>query len=278
MAVRDYDLAFSLGFSCGCTQALREAGLQFASYPFDWVGSPGLLESARMLASNFEGWLEKSDLELYDVRRAPLFSHVYRNVRTKFGFPHDFPSGMDFEVAYGQCRCRYDCRIKRLIGSLVPGQRVLAIYIERMIDPRLSDSDLRNARKLLSAAFPGVRFDLLYLFQQDGCSSPQECQVDEGVWTVALDYRIVVDGVTSHEVERTGITAYLREYVSVPDVRSEADKARYRESRRMTREKRWGKVSPGRRLFNEIAYKLYRRLERCLVDSGVLPREGPLWF
>ena len=62
--MRNFDLAFSLGFSCGCSRALRAAGLQFASYPLDWTGSPGIVESARMIASDFAGWLERDDLEV----------------------------------------------------------------------------------------------------------------------------------------------------------------------------------------------------------------------
>ena len=278
MAVRNYDLAFSLGFSCGCTQALREAGLQFASFPFDWVGSPGLLASVRMLAGRFRNWLEKADLELYDVRRAPLFSRVYRNSHTRYGFPHDFPSDLEFDAAYEVCRQRYDRRIERLIGCLTPGRRVLAIYIERMIDTRLPDPDLRNARRLLSEAFLGVRFDLLYVFQQDGCCQPQESDLGEGVRTVALDYKICEAGEVVHEIDRSRITAYLRQSIAVPDTRTAETRQRHRATGRHNRNRRWGQVWFGRRLFNEFAYKLYRRLERQLSRVGVIPREGPLWF
>ena len=33
---KEYDFAFSLGFSCACSESLRAEGLQFASCPFDW--------------------------------------------------------------------------------------------------------------------------------------------------------------------------------------------------------------------------------------------------
>lgn len=278
MAVRNYDLAFSLGFSCGCTQSLREAGLQFASYPFDWVGSPGLVASVRMLVGRFRNWLEKADLELYDVRRVPLFSHVYRNVRTGYGFPHDFPSDSEFDAAYATCRQRYDRRIGRLIGCLTPGRKVLAVYIERMIDPRLADSDIRLARRLLSAAFPDVSFDLLYFFQKDGCSQPQESDLGEGIRMVALDYKRYEAGEIVHEVDRSRITAYLRQNIAVPDTRTAETRQRHSATGRRNRNRRWGVVWFGRRLFNEFVYKLYRRLERRLSVVGVIPREGPLWF
>ena len=57
-------MAFSMGFSCGGTVALRRAGLQFASYPLDWIGSPGIVASAKMIAADFVGWFEKATLKL----------------------------------------------------------------------------------------------------------------------------------------------------------------------------------------------------------------------
>lgn len=278
MAVQDYDLAFSLGFSCGCTQALREAGLQFASYPFDWVGAPGLLASVRMLETDFADWMEKGDLELYDVRRAPLFSQVYRNARTHFGFPHDFSSFRGFEDSYQSVRDRYDRRIKRLLESIAANRRVLAVYIERVIDKRISDAELKEAHRRLSDKFPGSAFEILYFFQEDGCAMPRDCEIAPGITAVAVDYRRMESGETIHEVNRAPVTAYLKEHVFVRDRRNEADTSAYRDSRRRWREKRWGDASLFRRIFNEFAYKLYRRLERRLSVSGVIPREHPLWF
>lgn len=276
--MREYDLAFSLGFSCGCTQSLRAAGLQFASYPFDWVGSPGLIKSVRMLVSDFAGWLEADDLELWDVRRAPLFSRVYRNARTGFGFPHDFPSALSFEEAYVSCKARYDRRIARLLATLASSRRVLAVYVERMIDRRVSDAELVEARRLLAERFPQAAVDLLYFFQEDGCESPCRETPANGIETVALDYKLYEAGKVIHEINRDRITDCLRAHARVRDGRSAEDRVRHDGRRRNQRELRWGSVWFGRRLFNEFAYKLYRRFERRLVNAGVLPREEALWF
>ena len=51
--MKEYDLAFSLGSSCGVSQALRAAGLQFASYPLDWLGSRDVRRVAKVVAGNF---------------------------------------------------------------------------------------------------------------------------------------------------------------------------------------------------------------------------------
>ena len=257
---------------------MREAGLQFASFPFDWVGSPGLMASVRMLETDFSGWLEKEDLELYDVRRAPLFSQVYRNSRTGFGFPHDFPISGGKEESYAAVRERYDRRIRRLMKTIGASRRVLAVYIERMIDPRLTDVELVEARQIMASRFPGACIELLYFHQEDECKSPREDIVADGVRAIALDYKIVAQGIVMHEVNREPITDCLKRLVSVVDSRSTADIRRHQDIRRQMRERRWGKMSLLRRLMNEIAYKWYRRLERRLSDRGVIPREGPLWF
>ena len=54
LSMKEYDLAFSLGSSCGVSQALRAAGLQFASYPLDWLGSRDVRRVAKVVAGNFE--------------------------------------------------------------------------------------------------------------------------------------------------------------------------------------------------------------------------------
>ena len=49
--MKTYDFIFSLGASCAVSMSLRDAGLQFASFPFDWIGSPGLLHEVEMVES-----------------------------------------------------------------------------------------------------------------------------------------------------------------------------------------------------------------------------------
>ena len=85
--MKSYDLAFSLGFSCGTTQALRAAGLQFASFPLDWVGVPSLAVSVRAVEGGFAHWLEADDLKLVAeiLQRHPGKVPVYVNFRNSLG-------------------------------------------------------------------------------------------------------------------------------------------------------------------------------------------------
>ena len=40
--MKAYDFIFGLGAGCSVSQSLRDAGLQFASYPLDWIAAPGI--------------------------------------------------------------------------------------------------------------------------------------------------------------------------------------------------------------------------------------------
>ena len=47
----DYDFVFSLGQACTCSMTLRHAGLQFASFPLDWVSGGSLASRTALVAS-----------------------------------------------------------------------------------------------------------------------------------------------------------------------------------------------------------------------------------
>jgi len=270
--MKKYDIAFSMGFSCGGTMALRRAGLQYASYPLDWVGSPGIVQSARMIASDFEGWFEKDDLRLVDVRTGSLQNNVYQNVRTRFGFPHDFSRFFRFDDLYAEERAKYDRRIARFKTDLSSAKTALAVYADRPIFGRAPDDNLREALCVLREKYPGVAFDLLYFFQKDGCGDFAETQVDNCIAVVACDYKQMMFGEVSHAIRPEVISKYLVGRFEVQDRRTETEKAAYA---RMCKEKRRKKF--GSRL-DELKYRLYRRLEKELQEKGRIPHDFPLWF
>ena len=59
-----YDLIFSVGDACSCSQCLRAADLQFASFPWDWIAFPELPDRAELMCNGYADWLEQDDLEL----------------------------------------------------------------------------------------------------------------------------------------------------------------------------------------------------------------------
>lgn len=275
--MKSYDLAFSLGFSCGGSRALRRANLQFASYPLDWTGSPGVVASAKMIESDFAGWLDRDALELVDVRAGRFGNHIYRNRKTGFGFPHEFSSFQTFDELYAPTVEKHRRRIDRLMAHVRSARKVLVIYVERPINARATDANLLEAKRILEAKFPGVAFDLVYFFHSDDAAVSRE--VAPGVTAVDCAYRQIVGGEVWHEIEYGSVADWLMAHVTVTDPRSEAEKAAYAAESRQKKRKRFAaEGNPVRRKLNELEYKLYRHLEESLQQKGVLPRDRALWF
>lgn len=275
--MKRFDMAFSLGFSCGGSRALRRANAQFASYPLDWTGSPGIVQSAKMVASDFAGWLERDDLELVDVRAGRFGNRIYRSRKTGFGFPHEFSSFQTFDELYAPTVEKHRRRIERLMAHVRAAKTVLVIYVERPINPRAADADLLEAKRTLEAKFPDVAFTLVYFFHVDGAAVTRE--VAPNVTAVDCAYRQVVNGEVWHEIDYGRVSDWLSTHAAVTDPRTEAEKAAYAAKSRQAKRKRFaGAGNPVRRKLLELEYRLYRHLEDSLQAKGVLPRERALWF
>ena len=278
--MKTYDFAFSLGFSCGTSQALRAAGLQFASYPLDWVGSPGVVESAQVVADRFRGWMEAEDLQLWDVRHGVGFcTRIYRNRKNLIGFSHEFSDFIPFSESYPKVRETYDRRAERFLERLNAAGKALAVYLELPFRECASAETLDRALSILRGAFPGKDFELLYFYEDPSRKVPAVVSEGSGVTVVAADYRKFDEGEITHFVEFAPLAGYLRSNVSVPDTRTEKEKSAYFAKAWGDDSWRWGiAASPLRRWWNQRLYKLYRGLEKVLRRRGMVHREGPLWF
>ena len=278
--MKEYDLVFSLGFSCGTSQALRAAGLQFASYPLDWTGSPGILASARLVAEDFAGWFEAEDLEIVDVRHGAGFcTRCYRNRRTGLGYSHEFPDFVPFEESYPMVRDTYARRVKRFRAQAGESRRTLAVYMELPIRPRAANGDLVEARRILSEKFPKAEVDLLYVYVEPGSRSPVAADIAPGVSVAGFDYRKYDHGEVTHFIEWEPLVPLLRSNFAAVDSRSAPERRERAAVERKMGNLRWG---PDKGLFrrwlNKHLYKMYRSIERLLIERGLVQREGPLWF
>ena len=61
--IKKYDLIVPLGYACSCSQTLRRAGLQLASFPWDWLVVPPPSERCRLICNGFKGWMNLEDLK-----------------------------------------------------------------------------------------------------------------------------------------------------------------------------------------------------------------------
>ena len=274
--MKEYDLAFSLGFACACSQSLRDNGLQTASFPFDWVLTTGLGASVDMLTRGFDGWFAREDLRLWDVRISGGYvSRVYRDVRHGFVFAHDFTNVEPIETHYAAAKARYDRRAKRLLERIGAAKRVLAVYVGHPAEPRIPDEDLVSARRRLADRFPGVQIDLLYFFEDPDCRTTESFDPAEGVRAVRMDYRTYSEGVVMHVCNVEPIRAYLRGHVTVPDGRTDEERRAFAAARRRARLLRYGKTRLGS-LVNRKLHRLFCNIEQYLVAQRLLPGDRPL--
>lgn len=276
----DYDLAFSLGFGCGCTQALRRAQMQYASYPFDWIGSPGVLQSAKMLANDFQGWLDKPAMKLVDVRRGSgTINRAYVNRNTGFVFAHDFHHDFDLEDGFDVVCQKYQRRVSRLISQLAMSNKVLAVYVEHPVRNPSPESVIKEAYDVISAKFPQVRFDLLYFYHDDGAPiNLTGNHLTANIVSVPCRIKQLEYGLVSHTIDKDPIVRYLCQHVHVDDYRSDADKKQFGEHMKSVERSRYGEGCLLTRWMVKYQYRLHRKLENALKAKGLLPREHPFWF
>ena len=276
--MRTYDFIFSLGANCAVSQALRDAGLQFASFPFDWIGSPGLMSEVEMVESGFANWFERGDLKLWDVRHEEgAVQRVYKNMRTNFGFPHEFTNAFTFEAGYEKTREKYDRRISRFLKTLGSVKSALGIYLEVATRRRLPDETLSEARRRLAAQFPGLELDLVYFYEDPAFRKAEVVSERDGVTVVRAHYGKFLGGKPMHTVDRSDIVRFIHENFTVAGHDIVGEKARREAEEKRKRKGHWGK---GRieRWVNRKLFKTYRRLQDYLIGQRLIPGDRPCWF
>ena len=280
LSMKEYDLAFSLGSSCGVSQALRAAGLQFASYPLDWLGSRDVRRVAKVVAGNFEKWFEKEDFQLVDVWHGAGFgTRAYLNTLTDLGFSHEFRDFVPFDESFPKIHETYERRVERFLKCADSVRRMLAVFMELPVVLRAPVEALAEARRTLMERFPKAEVDLLYVGVEPGKKVPELAEVAPGVMTADYDYRKIEGGETLHYVEWGPLAAFLKANFQVPDPRTEEEKRRYSRFEKVSGDMRWGPdKSRFRRWLNKHMYKTYRSVEQVLIRRGLVEKEGPFWF
>lgn len=276
--MKEYDLIISLGASCACTMALRDVGLQQGSWPFDWTGSPGLVRAVEMIENDFSHWFDREDLELWDVRvHEGSVQRVYRNRRTGFGFPHEFSNASPIEKSYAAENDKYLRRIDRFYRCVAAQKKVLAIYLDIATRLRLPDGTLKDVRERLERKFPGVDFDLVYIFERPDAVAPVIVSERDGVTCVAAHYAEFLDGVPMHTMNRGGIMRFFHESFTLRGHDVAAEKRDRDRKEKLQRQQQWGH---GRieRWVNRKLYKTFVRLNRYLVGQRLIPGDRPCWF
>lgn len=271
-----FDFVVGIGSACIASQALRDAGLQHASYPFDWMSGPTFGQRIQTICSGFEGWFRQEDLEFAGNPNG--FSHdSYRNRKTNALYPHDFEIGRAFNESYPLVKAKYDRRIDRMYASIRRSKRVLLVWLENPSDDdRPSDEEVTDARRVLSAKFPSVLMEFLIIDRaKDGERNGEVVRREYG-WRATCGYRkktALGASARPWDLEVGPIVAILRRFVA-KDWRTRAERRQYRKSERMKTYATLNARCGLDYLLAKIQVKLCRHLEKRLRRRGIELTEG----
>ena len=184
---KKYDLIFSLGEVCPCTIVLRATGLQWFSYPFDWLFGSSFVGRCQILATRFARYIDKEDLE-FSYEERSIRCRAYHNKYNDITFNHDFPKDKSLDESYPQVREKYDRRIRRLLSSIERSADVLIVWIEVSVTNHvvLDRQEIIEGYNLIKDAFPGTSIDLLYIARE---KEPSDEYITPNVRRIALDYK-----------------------------------------------------------------------------------------
>ena len=267
-----YDLVFSLGNACSCSLALRKAGLQYASFPFDWmIRGPFALRVETLLAG-FPSWPGRlCDLELMPGKSNTehLMCH---DRKTDLLFPHDFPLGKTIAESYDGVVAKYRRRIDRLLRLLSTAKRVLAVYVELPGFPETPALELNNGIAELRRGYPGVQMDLLYFFHVPDVAfrDRQDVCIGDGVRKISFDFKERRDGAFLYGADPELVAAAIRAAgIRVRDYRTPDERRAYRLAQRADLMRRMGAKNRWQLFVNRLEYRICRHFAKRLVRKGV---------
>lgn len=188
---KKYDLYISLGAACSTSTTLRKTNLQFWSYPFDWLAGSTLYDRVKILINNFDGWLNKEDLEFISEYNGVIPRNFYKNIKTNINYLHDFKYKVPLDDCYDEVIEKYNRRISRLFNQIKNADNVCFVYIDSPASENaVSDEKLEEIQKMLSDKFKDTNIDLLYLFNIKDIQfkSKSLCQVNKHITKIGFDY------------------------------------------------------------------------------------------
>ena len=264
-----FDLVFGLGSACSCSQTLRAAGLQLASFPLDWVSGGDLACRTKLVLDGFADWMTADAWERQENPGA--FKHdTYLNRVTGFVHPYDFDQGKTVAESYPSVKAKYDRRIARLLGLLANAKRVLLVWVG---DPRdaqpLTAADVERCLAAFRSRYLGAEFQMLALDCRPGVP-PEKAEVTDGdgFRLVAFDYRCRTADAPAWTVE-PDLLQPLFAGLSVRDYRTDAERRAYAAAQRRRELERFGASNAVQLLVTKLQYRLYRHLCRHLARKNV---------
>ncbi len=208
--ITSFDIIFSLGDACSCTETLRLANLQNYTYPFDWLLDGDFSLRANILLNDFDTWFEKKDLKLVDSYKK---NHVYTNQKTNITYIHDFYNDLSFDEAYSQVSNKYKRREERLLTSLKHAKTALLVYVNSPNKEMINNNDLKNISKKLQVKYENTIINILYFYNVANISPDKAIikKIDGNITKIIFDYNAYSENF-AWEINRDLLLPFLSTY------------------------------------------------------------------
>lgn len=262
-----YDLIFSMGAACACSQALRHAGLQHLSMPFDWMGGGHLRERTDLLEIDFAGWLERDTFER--VTKPRYGRETYWRDTWHVAPIHDLNTSQPLEEQLPAVQRKYARRVGRLHQLIRQSQRVLVVYLCDALFTSPTPDDLRHLHEVLSRKWPSVTFDVLMLTDDENVKLPACDERVDGSCRIVSFANCKPNGAGLPSVDHELVGAWLAEHFEVTDYRTAEERRSASRKRRQAHYAKFAATNYLGFVWNRMQYKLYRHLQRKLARRGI---------
>ena len=274
----EYDVVFSIGYDCKCSQSLRRAGLQHFSYPCDWLTGAPLLERARIVAGGFSDLLRLEDLDDIGTARFNRFAgmtRIAKDRRNGMEFRHDFPAESSIADGFANAAEKYRRRAGRLMEAIAKADRALAVFCDGYGCRPVSLAELEEARAILARRF-GEKIDVLGIFDDNPATrhEAEEAVSADGHtrrWSLPCLKKSPDGLVVSVRV----VSRFLAARVSCPDPHTPEERRARRIAARQATYAKYKARSWFGMFVNKMLFRHYRHLTRVLQKKGIIPSNTP---
>lgn len=209
MVKKKYDLIFSLGEACSCTQALRNCNLQLKSYPFDWLFGSSFSQRIDILLNDFDRFIDKKDLEFFYSERS-IKCDAYKNTYNKLVFNHDFPANINVNESYDKIKEKYDRRITRLLKKIDEASSILIVYLETPDHKTIVDDEvLIECHKRLLDKYNNKDINILCISND---STYKVDKISQNIKRIYLNYKDAKNEKINFSVDFSILNKELAEY------------------------------------------------------------------
>jgi len=268
--MRAYDLAFSVGATCRCSMALREGGLQYCSFPFDWTGGPTVCQKVELLCRDFKGWMLRENFVKVCESR---YGHgvYWRDDALGYHFAHEFNDLAPIDEQLPAVRERLMRRGRRLRAMLAKAKRALVVFVETPDFGPETPESLLKARELLMVRWPNVMFDMLLVRHAEGVPLKKfQDEESDGVRMVQFDFRDRREKDGNWMADQKLIGKWLKAEYAVADYRTEEERRKWSELRRAQKFARYAATGWLDYFVTKYRYKLYVHLRKKLDPRGII--------